>query len=338
MKKLNVYIIHASFLIERRRVIDELKKNLGKYSFSKLKVNDIVTLENNDPSSLSTEKIQQSINYQPLQTEDETLKIYNSLTRVLHVNNVSNALNHFEAIKKISECPDEDTLHLVLEDDVIFEPRMCMLLDKSIEKVASEDIVFLGMPNNEPAPANNNIILKETKAIFKILPYNDSYFISHSCAKKLAESFMPIKYYTNIHLSYLFDKHGIVPKQTIPNIFVDGSKYGMYTSTLMSNNDLVFNREFMFIKNILQKPKDTITREEKDTVYKLIKESQIAAHPDFLSLTAKFYKEVEADYKKARDTYQLAHESYLKNNAIVNNESAFLRDYINVHSFLQEDA
>lgn len=342
LKKLNVYIIHAEHLVERRRVIDDIKKNLAKYSFSKLKVNEIITITAHDPSGLTADKIKEIVNYTPLQTEDEAIKVYNGLTRVLHVNNVSNALKHFEALQKIAADPDPDIVHMVLEDDVMFEPKMCMLLDKAVGQIASNtelgaEVVFLGMPNNEAISNSNQVTIKDSKAIFKVLPYNDSYIITPRLASKLAKEYMPIKFYTNIHLSYLLEKMKIPISQTVPNLFVDGTKFGMFLSTQVVNNDLVFNREFMFLKNVLGKAPDQITSEDKTTIERLIKEGQLAGNPDFLCLVGKYYQEVKKEYRKARDIYQTAYDMYEKNGSIINNESLFLRDFISIHANLQTD-
>lgn len=337
IKKLNIYIIHAEHLLERRKVIDDIKKNLAKYSFSRMKVNEIKIISGNDPDSLTPEKIQNIVNYTPLQTEEENLKIYNGLIRVLHINNLSNALKHYEALQTISKCEDPDIIHMVLEDDVLFEPRMCMFLDKTIDKIGESQIVFLGMPNNESISNTNNVQIKDSKSIFRILPYNDSYLITPKLAKDLADNYLPIKFHTNIHLSYLLEKMNITLSQTVPNLFVDGSKVGMYLSTQMVNNDLVFNREYMFLKSLLSKEPALITNEEKEMAEKVIKESPVANNPDFLALVGKYTREVKKDYQKTRDIYQKTLDIYEKNGCIVNNESLFLRDFISLHSHLQTD-
>ena len=337
IKKLNVYIIHASHLHERRKVIDDLRKNLGKYNFSKLSIGDIVTISEHDPSTLSAEMIQGIVNYTPIQTEDENMKVYNSLIRVLHVNNLSNAMKHFYALSQIAKCEDPDTVHMVLEDDVMFEPRMCMLLDKAVEKVQEKDIVFLGMPNNEPVPNTNTVQLKESKSVFRILPYNDSYFVTPKLAADIVKVFMPIKFYTNIHLNYILETLKVPVVQTVPNLFVDGSKLGMFLSSQIVNNELIFNKEYMFIKSLLGKDAAQVTAEEKSMVDKIVKEGQIANNPDFLVQLGKYNKDILKDYKKAHEIYQNVYDTYQKNGAIVNNESLFLRDYINLHSYLQTD-
>lgn len=337
VKKLHVYVVHASNLYERRKVIDELRKNLGKYNFTNVKVGDIDVITSHDAASIPGEFIQKNVDYSQLKTEGEMTPIFNSLIRILHINNISNALKHHEALSKIAK-GSEDDIHMVIEDDVLFEQRMCMLLDRAIGKFSSSHgVLFLGMPNNEEVTNPNVINVKECKQVFKVLPYNDSYFIRPATAKQLVEKFFPLKFYTNIHMSYLMEMANITMYQTVPNIFIDGSKYGMYLSTLMVNNDLVFNRDYMFLKSLIGKEPSTITLDEKKTADKLITESQIANNPDFLTVVGKYIRHVKNDSKKTRDIYQKAYDAYLKNGCVINNESIFLRDYINLHVHLQPD-
>lgn len=336
-KKLNVYLIHTPQLNERRKVIDELKKTLGKYSFSKLKVNDIITILEDDPAAITSERVASLVNYSPVQSTEEEIKIYNSLLRVLHINNISNALKHYAAMKRISECVDSDIIHLVLEDDAMFEPRMCMMLDKAIDKIADEDIVFLGMPNNEPVTNTNTVTIKECKQVFKILPYCDSYAIKPATAKILVDAYYPIKFLTNIHIDFLMKSNKIVAKQTVPNLFVDGSKFGMFLSSQVVNNDLIFNKEYMFLKGLLNKPVTDVTEDEKNTVEKIAKESNISNNPDFMCLLGKYTREIKKDYKEAMNIYQKTFDIYQKNGGLINNESLFLRDFISLHSLVQED-
>jgi hypothetical protein len=337
MKRLNVYIVHASHLIDRRRVIDELRKTLAKYTFSNIKVGDITVIDKFDPSNLKAEDVQPKVNYTPLPADAPEPQLYNGFIRVLHINNVSNALKHHEALRMISEVKTgEQELHLVLEDDLLYEPKVCLLLDRLVEQIANgHEIVFLGFPNNEPInPSSNQISLKETKNVFRILPFIDSYFVTPATAGKLIADFFPIKFYTNIQMDYLIRKHGIRSQQCVPNIFVDGTKYGMFLSTQVLNNELIFNRDYMIMKELCDKA--VLSAEEKETVQQLTTKSQLAEHPDFMFLVGKHHKCMK-NAKKAQEIYQKVYDGYKRNGIHINNESLFLREYINLHSLLQED-
>lgn len=337
LKKLYIYIIHAKHLTERRKVIDELRKDIGKYTFSSVNSIEIQTIDAYDVDEITPENIQASVNYSPIESDKEEIKIFNALLRILHVNNISNAMKHLNVLKKIAEDTSSDSYHLVVEDDIMYEPRMCMLLDKLLAKLTSSDeIVFLGMPNNEPVTNTNTITIKSSKEVFKILPYNDSYIIQPKTAKTIVDMFLPIKFYTNIQISYICEYAGIKIKQCVPNIFVDGTKFGTYLSSQMVNNDLVFNKDYMFVKNMSEKTKAQVTKDDIELFKKIRESSGIANNPDFLVVAGKCLRYIFEDYNGARELYQKAFDMYQRNNIIINNESMFLRDFISLHAHLQE--
>ena len=226
---------------------------------------------------------------------------------------------------------------MVLEDDLLFEPKMCEFLDITIPLVEKEEIVFLGMPNNQPIEQTKTVIIRSCDEIFKILPYNDSYIITASCAKILSSKWMPIKFYTNIQMNYVMETNNIKMKQTVPNIFVDGSKVGMYLSTQLANNELIYNRDYVVLKSLIGREPNKITVEEKDIANQIIKNANTNNNPDLLAVAGKYTRDILGNYTGARDMYQRAYDTYQKNGVIMNNESWFLRDFINLHAHLQTD-
>ena len=125
--------------------------------------------------------------------------------------------------------------------------------------------------------------------------------------------------------------------QTVPNIFVDGTKFGMFLSSLQVHNELVFNKDYMFVKNVVLRDhtQQPVTPEEMKVVEKIMTDSQIAENPDFMVLAGRYLRYVKKDYKKAYDVYQKTYDAYVRNKSILNNESPFLRDFINIHVHMQ---
>lgn len=336
MKTLQIYIIHSKHLTERRKIIDNIRKEIGKYNFKNIVNTNIQIIDTDEPSDISTEFIHMHVNYNATQREEDIFKKYNSLIKVLHINNISNSLKHLKAYKKIVECANPNTIHMILEDDVMYEPRVCSLLDNLFEKLTNnDDIVFLGMPNNESITENQSVTIKSSKSIFNILPYNDSYIISPQLARRIIDIFFPLKFYTNIQLSYIFDTLGIEVKQTVPNIFVDGTKVGNYLSSQLVNNELFFNKDYMFVKNILNRQPFKINKDEMSILENIINSSNIANNPDFLYIYGKLKSLIGNNYKECHSIYQKANDIYNRNNCIINNESSFLRDFISLHVHLQ---
>ncbi|NBX51476.1 hypothetical protein EBT25_16495 [bacterium] len=227
-----------------------------------------------------------------------------------------------------------NALNIVLEDDVSFDPNnVFKMIETAIKKYEAGAIMFLGLPNNGRPASDGQIDVVPTREFFEILPYNDSYMIDAEAAKKLYDAFMPIRFITNINMTLAIERSGVKSYQTIPNIFVDGTKIGIFTSSLNPNNVLMFNADYMKLREIATKPGE-ISAEDRVTVEKICTQSPCAPHPDFQYMRA-LYLQKMGEYKEAAKTYKSAHETYERNTCIINHESAFLKDYIKTFKHLQ---
>lgn len=337
--KLNIYFIHASGLKERERVISELQKQVQRYHFKNVKQVKIKTITEYEPQDIHGEVIQRSVNYTHFKQEDETKENtkqyvhYNQFIKNMHLFQLSNALKHYKALEYIANSSDND-INIVLEDDVVYEEKVCLLLDRLMTNLPSDyDMIFLGLPGNKEIKNKNQIQYQSLSEVFKMLPYTDSYLISKQAAKKLYDDFLPIKFVGNIHFSYMLEKHNLKPLICLPNIFIDGSKYGMFLSVLNPNNVLMFNNDYMRVRGIVQK-EDDLTKTEIESIEDMIKKSPVQSHPDFMYLKAQFLQK-QKKYKEAEAVYETAINIYTSNNCIVNHESIFLKDYIKLYRYLQ---
>jgi GR25 family glycosyltransferase involved in LPS biosynthesis len=251
----------------------------------------------------------------------------------MHLFQLSNALKHYKALELIANSA-ENELSIVLEDDVVYEEKICLLLEKLVANLPSTyDMIFMGLPGNIEIKNRNEIKYQNTSEVFRVLPYTDSYLISKQAAKRLYDEFLPIKFVGNIQLSYLIEKLNLKTVLTLPNIFADASKLGMFLSTLNPNNALVFNQEYMRLKTIVSK-EEPLTTDDITALDEMISKSQIQGHPDFMYQKA-LYLVKQKKYEEAEKVYEAALNIYTANNCIVNHESAFLKDYIRLYKNLQ---
>jgi hypothetical protein len=214
------------------------------------------------------------------------------------------------------------------------DEKVSYLLDKAFASLPIDyELVFLGLPTNKQIENRNEIKYQATQEVFRILPYTDSYIISQKTAKKLYDGYLPIKFIGNIQLSYLIESLNIKTVLTQPNIFIDGSKIGAFLSVLTPNNLLLFNQEYMAIRNQLQKQED-LTEEEVTKIEELIQKSPVQNHPDFMHVKAQFLTK-QKKYKEAEELYEKALAIYTANNCIINHESLFLKEYNRLYKFLQ---
>ena len=342
MRRLNVYFIHAQWLKDRERVVQELRKLLTKYTFNSLKGIKIRVVTQHDPNDINGDTIAKHINYSPIQpTPDQdpqdpkNLTFYNMFLKNLHVFQLSNALKHYSALQDIANDSAEDDINMIIEDDVLYEDKVCMYLERLMDVLPTEhEVVFLGLPSNDQnARDKKDIKMKNTKEVFRVFPYNDAYIVSKTTAAKLVENYLPIKFVTNVQLSYVFDKAGINSQLISPNIFMDGSKFGVFLSTMNTNNQLLFNNEYMFARTVVMNEKST--PEEKNQLEQLFQKSPLNGHPDFLVVKA-LHKLKQKEYTEAHELYESALKIYTANSCIINHECQFLKEYIGSYKFIQD--
>lgn len=333
VKKLNIYFIHTKGLKERQSVIDNLSSLIKKYRFRNIQIASIETISSHDPEDIDINTIRQYVDYAKI--SESHVEFYNQLLRNLHINQLSNTLKHFKALELIAKKSNDGELNLVLEDDVLYEDKVCMSFERMVQSMPEKyDIIMLGMPTTTDVVDKSKFTFQDTHKIFKVLPVCDSYLVSHSTAKAMVMNYIPIKFNNTTQLSYICDRLGIETIQSIPNIFIDGSKYGLFLSKLSSNNPLIFNNDFVNMRAIASK--DTLTKEDIENFRSLISKSAIKDNPDFVHMECLYYIK-QKDYKKALQRFNDAYVTYMNNGCILANDSVFLRDFIRTHKYIQED-
>lgn len=326
--KLNIYIIHVDTFAYRKATCEKLKAMLESNK------NFDVTftyLTEHDPGTITPELVRQFVDYDKLPQDDE-LAFYNNFIKNMHINHLSNILKHRLALQAIASQDDDKVFSIVLEDDIIFNDNVAEGLMKIMSNLpTSYDILFLGLPSAKDTPPEK--MYQKLSESFKILPCCDSYHITKTGAEKLLDVFKPVKFSYNIHLSYLLAKTNAEAYSVVPNVFVDGSKLGLYFSSLEVNNRLVFNQEYVALARLVTE-KNEYSPDDIKTINKLFEEVKLKTNPEFYYLKAK-YEEKRGNFKYALAIYEFTYDLYDNNGAILNNQCTFLRDYIRVFKHLQ---
>ena len=323
--KLNVYVVHVDTFQFRKLTCERLKDLLEKDTRFKVNFQYIMDF---DPQTISQDEVRQYVNYE--QIKDEPLNIFNSLLKNLHVNHLSNSLKHRRAIQYAAEAAD-DEISLILEDDVVFNDNILDALKSTIEhKPEGCDLYFLGLPSSRDADSK----YQKTEEVFKVLPACDSYIITKEAAKTMYEDFAPIKYSNNIQLSYLMMKNNMSSYLAIPNIFIDGSKLGLYFSSLEVNNRLIFNQDYINLSKLVNE-QHNYTDDQKKQINQLFIDVKLKTNPEFYYLKA-IYELKSGNHIFAKAIFDYAYDLYESNGTILNNQSTFLRDYMRVFKHLQK--
>lgn len=341
---LQIFVLHATNLTIRLPLINQLVDKLRESKrFDNINM-ELITQY--DPKDLDLPTIRQFVSL----TKQSGSDFYNDLIKNMHVKQVSNAMKHLLALRKVSDAVAHDsiaankTTYLVLEDDIVYGDDISKKLPDTIAllKTVTEswDIVMLGTPAVHTVVDGSPMEITEVKKMFRIMPCCDSYIINPNSASKLVSKFIPIRLCSNIQFSYINEQHPDVNiMMTIPNIFVDGSKLGIYISNVTPNNKLFLNKEYNKLYNLLNR--DTsgacagacagqLTAEELAEVEKGLKEIRFANHPDIMYLNALYHMKLGKP-KEAENIFTQAYQIYQQNDAVINNESEFLLNYMRVY-------
>lgn len=326
-RTLNIYIIHATWLKDRQKNIDAFKKIINDYKFQNISNINFKIIEEYDPDDIIKMDVSKFINYSKLEDDNK----FNMFLKNLHLFQLSNSLKHYKALCSIKDNSNDNDVNLIIEDDLLYEDKICIMLDRLIEK-NEKDILFLGFPSN--VKDKKNYCQKVYDVFPNGLPYNDSYLINKSTAEKLSNVYLPIKFLNNIQLTYLLDKLKIEPYLSIPNLFIDGTKFGNHLSVLNSNNILIFNNEYMSARQSLNI--DNILSNDSMPEYDFSKETPLKDHPEYMNLKGVYLTKI-GKYEEAIDLYKKILNIYRSNNCIINNESEFLKNHTRIYKFLKYD-
>jgi len=218
-------------------------------------------------------------------------------------------------------------------------------------------------PLDENAPAFER--LADFYSFFRLeaLPCCESYLVRPSAAKELAPLFRPVRFVANVQLSWAMQKikHVVGSNEprllasaesgcvnvaarayvAAPNIFLDGSKLGLFTSAVQPNNRLLWNPTYMEISGMLRRLEAASTAEEDDHVQKamLNRVGQLADamtlknNPDVMYLRAQV-RLVQGRVKEAAELMDAAYASYVEQGCILGRSSAFLNAFCDLHRLL----
>lgn len=276
----------------------------------------------------------------PEENEPEHIKVFKTAIANMHVRAVSNALNHREALLGVAASAigaGDESWSLVLEDDALFTQEAPKMLDAIVTSCPKDaDVIMLGLPSTKN-PKDGEIIFEKAYEKFIAFPACESYLIRSKAAKLAAETFLPVRFNANVQLSYVFRKLDLQVYTCVPNVFVDGSKLGVFCSTLEVNNRLLWNQPWCQLESLLRGDAFTADPEKASQIgEELWKNQPFQGHPDAMALKAELLSK-QGKHTDAEAVYSKTYDEYLKNDCMLNNISAFLRRYAGVYGNLQGD-
>jgi GR25 family glycosyltransferase involved in LPS biosynthesis len=266
---------------------------------------------------------------------------FDNRMHMLSIEMISNIEKHKEAWRRISADDDTDCVSLVLEDDAFFIPDLSSNLSQLLKTLPSVllegqrkwDICFLGTARQEdPQPTDDAIRFYDTRGVGKIIPTKESYIVAPAITRRLINSLDTIRYTLRTHLSWFLetnrDVRGVYPSRAA---FLDGSKFGICTSTIHPINPLVMNREFMDMWHLQGKQEVPIS--EIRGMYKRIEHLK---SPDAMHLYGRLLAE-RGNHMDAEEAFVEAVRIVRMQQGILGPSSQLLMDAINNYKGIQKD-
>lgn len=291
---------------------------------------DIEIIKDFEPGTLEADM--ENVKKNVLLDNPKTGQIFDHIVRNLHMRQVSQAYKHKEALRLMASSEKYDAL-LVLEDDTLAIPDIKKALKDSFDTLINNkhiDILCLSSPVTKSESIKSNITPLFDN--FKVLPVSDAYLVSKKASKLLDAEFFPLRFTTSVHLSYLAYKLNLQIYLHWPNIFANGSKFGVFLSNLDMNNQLFMNPDYN--KLIMINAKSSIESIDKDTVDDLLKNALFKEHPDFQFQIA-LYNQKIGNIVKAKEIFDATYQLYIENDCLFGKDSEFLLSYARIHKHFQ---
>jgi len=329
MKVLNIYIIHFNKLEKRLDNIKRLQRLASEDTRLKINVNIV---NEHKPDTINVNNVKNLVKIEKLPEEENTF--YQNFVKQMSLEILSNTFNHFKAVQQISKNPS-DSYNVILEDDVVYSDKIFVQMNTLINHIESMDwnMIFLGQPSDKSVSSMTSLSLNDMDNNNLLLHCCESYMLHAETAKDMLLNFFPIRFSYNVQLSYLINKQNYKCMKIFPNICGDGSKMGVYTSSILMNNVLIFNDLYKEIYIMLEqhmKFDDVMV----ETIKNKFSSNTNKANPDFIYLEALFYKKL-GDIEKAKELFETALGLYEENLVPMNNTSTFLKNYIELYKVLQ---
>lgn len=341
IRKLYIYCIHTTSLSNRairsHGVINEFTKAAKEKGFEVYPI--LILKPDVDDLQPNLNDLQSKVKKELSGDSDFDDHISN-----FNIQMISNFQKHKEAWKRIysqEENNDSESYYLVMEDDTFIINDSIKyfknLLDIINTKSFKWNMIFLGVPMPSDYSNDNNFNLININDNIKILPSKEAYFITQRTARRIYDS---LDYYTfilRVQLSYLFytNKNEYNIYYTNKRITIDGSKVGVFPSSIHETNHLIYNNEYMNLYSYYFKEPDEILKNYQE-IFKIYKQVESLNNLDINVLFSKILIKIN----KLSEAKIILNNTFLnakESNALLNSRSDIINMIIDISSNTQDD-
>ena len=316
---MRAHIIHARHLTNRAPIVNAIMQALKPICKS------VDLVAEHDPTSIRPDDVKLFTN---TPVPDAEYAYFNAALKPMSVTAISNALKHRLALTRASE--DPSCLHLIVEDDSIFTTDFASRLPGLAADYQTNSVLFMGVPVKTDGATVANVF-----DAYKVLPSCDAYLVDAATAKAMLQEFNTgIRFPCHLQLTYAALKHSVALKAVAPTATVDGTKFGIYASTINVNNPLMYNGHYLRISTLLAK-KDELSKDEITQLDTMFTEIDYKMNPEFFYLKAVLEtRKKNIDFAMA--LYSHAYKMYQMYGTPLTQGSDFMRDYMKMFVHVQD--
>lgn len=327
---IDIYVIKSEHLKIRFKCLEKTLEKMRKI-MKELNYNTNVYYV----SSPSAEYIENNINdynkFINLNKDEIEDKDFKELQQKFNYQQLSNLFKHKNVYEMIKN-KDNNHHNYIIEDDIILlendnENNFKDFL-KKLSKIDYDILFTCCIFNNNKKGLDYLLSTLQNK----ILQSKNSYFINKKTANDLYEYLNVIRFNIKLSISkFIFDNKKTIKSYVLnkPTI-LEGSKIGIFPTTVNANNLLIQNNYFIDLVNMLNDDKIDIKICEEHY------EKYGKNNPDFQHILGiKYYKNKE--YKKALDILKSAIINMKNNEGLIAPFTELLNNCINMHQFYQDD-
>ena len=327
---LNVYLIYTETLENRKNNINsclEAIKDICNLNNINFKLN-IVNTPNNDIIDKNVDEYNKRVDFSKFPDDNE----YNNYITSLNSYQISNYEKHREAFKHISDTNDtNDTndIYMIIEDDIIISKDYIDNIKNLITNLNKTewDILFTSLNViNDPRE------YIEYKSVYKKLISKSCYFIRPKICKILYESMNTFKLRFKHFLCKFINDNDYNVIFYNKNTFVEGTKIGVYPTSVNPNNYLYFNNNFIELSKISNN--EVTTNDDVNKALEICANNNFDS-PDFLNVLSVIYLK-NKDINNAKKHSMAALECLKKNKGYLQKNSEILNNCINMWQYEQE--
>lgn len=256
---------------------------------------------------------------------------FNQTINVLNTHQISNIEKHRILYNHIQK---EDELHFVIEDDVLVGEDYIQNIKELFDQLANNklsdwDILFTCLSDVD----NGSLNLRNSRDNYKLLLSKSSFFIRPHIAKQLAQ-YLEVYRYTlkNAISKFIWDNKSVKSRVLNKHTFLEGSKMGLFTTSINNSNFLYQNSSFMELARIAAN--ETITDDMVTQAEKIYKTLEKLDNPDVLhTMGILYYK--RKDYENAKKYMTESCEKIQSGFGYLSKSSEILNNAINIYQYDQ---